>query len=106
MSLVASNKISKRTRSLVSNSERGFMLSNNYRQRLSFICSKIKNGEEVQLRHDLGRQVGKANRSAYEMLRQARRESRNPNADGLDKFLNEMNLGDPDPSNHKSSFHI
>lgn len=24
--------------------------------------------------------------------------------DGLDLFLNDMNLGDPDPSNHKTSF--
>ena len=81
------------------------MLSNNYRQRLSFICEKIKNGEEVQLSDMIwADKLAKANRSAYEMLRSARRESQNPNADGLDKFLNEMGLGDPDPSNHRSMF--
>ena len=48
--------------------------------------------------------LSKSNRSAYEMLRSSRRENRNPNADGLDKFLNQMGLGDPDPSNHKSAF--
>ena len=81
------------------------MLSNNYRQRLSIICSKIKNGEEVELSEMIwADKLAKANRSAYEMLRSARRESRNPNADGLDRFLNEMGLGDPDPSNHRSTF--
>ena len=81
------------------------MLSNQYRQRLIIICQKIKDGEEVELSDMIwAEKLSKANRSAYEMLRSARRENRNPNADGLDKFLNQMGLGDPDPSNHRSTF--
>tara|TARA_R110002049_G_scaffold142337_5_gene304218 strand:+ start:347 stop:658 length:312 start_codon:yes stop_codon:yes gene_type:complete len=81
------------------------MLSNQYRQRLIIICQKIKDGEEVELTDMIwAEKLSKSNRSAYEMLRSARRENRNPNADGLDKFLNQMGLGDPDPSNHKSTF--
>ncbi len=81
------------------------MLSNQYRQRLSFICEKIKNGEEVQLSDMIwADKLAKANRSAYEMLRQARRVNRNPNPDGVDRLLTEMGLGDPDPSNHKTKF--
>tara|TARA_R110002050_G_scaffold7440_3_gene28819 strand:+ start:6845 stop:7156 length:312 start_codon:yes stop_codon:yes gene_type:complete len=81
------------------------MLSNQYRQRLIIICQKIKDGEEVELTDMIwAEKLSKSNRSAYEMMRSARRENRNPNADGLDKFLNQMGLGDPDPSNHKSTF--
>ena len=46
--------------------------------------------------------LAKANRSAGEMLRKARRVAANPEMPegGLDDFLNQMDLGDPDPSNH------
>ena len=46
--------------------------------------------------------LAKANRSAGEMLRKARRVAANPDmpAGGLDDFLNQLDLGDPDPSNH------
>ena len=37
--------------------------------------------------------------------RERRRASNpNPNEGGLDEFLDIMNLGDPDPSNHRTSF--
>ncbi len=50
--------------------------------------------------------LGKANRSAAEMLRKARRTAHNPDMQegGLDSFMNAMDLGDPDPSNHRSGF--
>ncbi len=46
--------------------------------------------------------LAKANRSAAEMLRKARRIAANPDMveGGLDDFMNQMDLGDPDPSNH------
>ena len=50
--------------------------------------------------------LAKANRSAGEMLRKARRIARNPDMKegGLDDFLNQMDLGHPDPTNHRTSF--
>ncbi|MGA0401648.1 MAG: hypothetical protein ACO3PX_16895, partial [bacterium] len=83
------------------------MLSNTYRLKLEFICSKISKGEEVQLSDMIwADKLGKANRSAAEMLRKARRTAHNPDMqeEGLDSFMNAMDLGDPDPSNHRSGF--
>ena len=83
------------------------MLSNSYRLKLEFICSKIANGEEVQLSAMLwAEKLAKANRSAGEMLRKARRTAHNPEMQegSLDSFMNAMDLGDPDPSNHRTGF--
>lgn len=83
------------------------MLSTQYRLRLEFICSRIVKGEEVQLDDMIwAEKLAKANRSAAEMLRKARRIANNPDmVDGsLDDFMNKMDLGDPDPSNHKTGF--
>ena len=83
------------------------MLSTQYRLRLEAICQKISNGEEVQLSEMIwADKLAKSNRSAGEMLRRARRTARNPDMPegGLDDFLNKMDLGHPDPSNHKTSF--
>lgn len=79
------------------------MLSTKYRLRLEFICQRIVNGEEVKLDDMIwADKLAKANRSAAEMLRKARRTAANPDAPqgGLDDFMNKMDLGDPDPSNH------
>jgi len=83
------------------------MLSTEYRLRLEYICSRISKNEEVQLNDMIwAEKLAKANRSAGEMLRKARRVSRNPDMPegGLDDFLNQMDLGHPDPSNHKTGF--
>ena len=83
------------------------MLSTEYRLRMEFICDRISKGEEVQLSDMIwAEKLGKANRSAGEMLRKARRISKNPDMaeGGLDNFLNQMDLGDPDPSNHRNGF--
>ena len=50
--------------------------------------------------------LAKANRSAAEMLRKARRKAQNPDMveGSLDDFMNQMDLGDPDPSNYKTGF--
>ena len=82
------------------------MLSTEYRLRLEFICQRIATNQEVELKEMIwANKLGKANRSAGELLRQARRQSRNDIEDGgLDDFLNRMDLGDPDPSNHSTGF--
>ena len=82
------------------------MLSTEYRLRLEFICNRIVNGEEVNLEDMIwANKLAKANRSAGEMLRRARRTSLNKTEEGsLDDFMNRMDLGDPDPSNHRTGF--
>ena len=83
------------------------MLSTKYRQRLEFICNRIANGEEVKLDDMIwADKLAKANRSAGEMLRRARRKALNPDMPegGMDDFLNQMDIGDPNPNNHKTNF--
>lgn len=83
------------------------MLSTEYRLRLEFICNRISKGEEVQLEDMIwAEKLGKANRSAAEMLRKARRVANNPEMvkDSLDDFLNQMDIGDPDPTRHITGF--
>ena len=83
------------------------MLSTKYRLRLEFICSRIVKGEEVNLDDMIwANKLAKSNRSAGEMLRKARRAASNPDMQegGLDDFMNQMDLGDPDPSNHRTGF--
>lgn len=79
------------------------MLSTQYRLRLEFICKRIAAGEEVKLDDMIwADKLAKANRSAGEMLRKARRTANNPDmqSGSLDDFMNQMDIGDPDPSNH------
>ena len=82
------------------------MLSTKYRLRLEFICKCIASGEEVKLDDMVWAQkLAKANTSANEMLKKARRQSSQEIEEGsTDDFLNRMGLGDPDPSNHKKGF--
>ena len=79
------------------------MLSTNYRLRLEFICDRIIKGEEVQLDDMIwADKLAKANGSAAEMLRKAGRKAANPDMveGSMDDFLNQLDLGDPDPANH------
>jgi|TARA_B100000927_G_scaffold290447_1_gene289307 hypothetical protein len=83
------------------------MLSTQYRLRLEFICKCIANGEEVKLDDMIwAEKLSKANTSAREMLKKARRVAANPDIQegSMDDFMNRMGLGDPDPSNHKTGF--
>ena len=82
------------------------MLSTKYRLRLEFICKKIANKEEVKLDDMVWVQkLAKANTTANEMLKKARRQSSQDIEKGsMDDFMNRMGLGDPDPSNHKTKF--
>ena len=83
------------------------MLSSSYRIRLIEICDRIANQEEVSLSDVIwAEKLGRANRSAGSILRKARRKAANPEMteDSLDGFLNALDLGDPDPSNHRTGF--
>jgi len=83
------------------------MLSTAYRLRLENICDRIVKGESVELNDIIwAEKLAKANRSAATILRQARRKAMNPNMteDSLDGLMNALDLGDPDPSNHRSRF--
>jgi hypothetical protein len=83
------------------------MLSTQYRLRLEAICERIVKGESVELSDMIwAEKLAKANRSAATILRQARRQAANPDMteDSLDGFMNALDLGDPDPSNHRTGF--
>jgi hypothetical protein len=83
------------------------MLSTQYRLRLEAICEKIAMHEEVSLEDMIWcEKLAKVNRSAATLLRQARRRAANPDMQegSLDDFMNALDLGDPDPSNHRTGF--
>ena len=83
------------------------MLSSSYRVRLQEICDRIANQEEVSLSDVIwAEKLGRANRSAGSILRKSRRKAANPEMteDSLDGFLNALDLGDPDPRNHRTKF--
>ena len=82
------------------------MLSTQYRLRLEFICKCIANGEEVKLDDMIwAEKLSKANTTAREMLKKARRQTSQDIQEGtIDDFMNRMGLGDPDPSNYKTGF--
>ena len=83
------------------------MLSTAYRIRLQEICDRIANQEEVSLEDIIwAEKLGRANRSAGSILRQARRKALNPEMteESLDGFLNALDLGHTDPQNHKTGF--
>jgi hypothetical protein len=83
------------------------MLSTAYRKRLEGICRKIALGEQVDLSDMIwAEKLGKANTTAREWIKKARRQAANPDMQegGMDDFMNRMGLGDPDPSNHRTGF--
>ena len=82
------------------------MLSTQYRLRLTAICKDIAAGIEVSLEDMIwANKLAKANTSANEMLKMARRHITYKIEEGsMDDFMNRMGLGDPDPSNHKKGF--
>lgn len=83
------------------------MLSTQYRLRLEAICDKIAKHQEVTLDDMIwAEKLAKANRTAGTMLRQARRTAENPDMKegDMDDFLNQLDLGHPDPSSHRTGF--
>tara|TARA_B100000925_G_C21923525_1_gene437001 strand:+ start:325 stop:615 length:291 start_codon:yes stop_codon:yes gene_type:complete len=73
---------------------------------LEAICKRIANKEEVSLGDMVwAEKLSKANTTAREMLKKARRHaSQNIEEGSMDDFMNRMGLGDPDPSNYKTGF--
>lgn len=83
------------------------MLSTKYRLRLEATCKKIMEGQNVELSEMIWcEKLSRVNSSAATMLRQARRKAQNPEMQegDLDDFLNQLDLGDPDQSNHRTGF--
>jgi hypothetical protein len=83
------------------------MLSTAYRIKVEAICEKIIKGESVELSEMIWvEKLSKANRSAATLLRQARRTAANPDMKqgSLDEFLNILDLGNPDPREHRTNF--
>lgn len=83
------------------------MLSTAYRLKLENICERIQKGETVELTEIIwANKLAERNHAAARILRQARRIAANPEMteNSLDGFLNSLDLGDPDPSNHKTGF--
>ena len=79
------------------------MLSTETRLRLEYIADRIANHAEVSLEDmTLIQKWADNNRHAAEILRRARRTAiqGKPEAGSLDEFMNAMDLGDPDPTNH------
>ena len=77
------------------------MLSTQYRLRLEGICKDIASVTEVSLSDMIwADKLAKANTAARGMLNTARRMTTNPN----ESFLNNLNIGDPDSSNHRRGF--
>ena len=83
------------------------MLSTSYRLKLEGICLKIVNGEAVELSDMIwAEKLAAHNASAAKIMRQARRKASTPTMQegDLDDFLNKLDLGDPDPTRHKTDF--
>lgn len=82
------------------------MLSTQIRLKLENIARKIERGEEVSLEDMIfAEKWSKANRSASEIIRKARRIAvQGKGKEGsLDEFMQIMDLGNPDPSTHLDS---
>lgn len=83
------------------------MISTENRLKLQDIAQRISKGQEVSFaERELIQKWANHNRSVYEMLRRAQREAffGDVEKSPLDQFLHDLNLGDPNPDNHKTSF--
>ena len=83
------------------------MLSTAYRLRLEEICNRIVKHESVGLEDMIwAEKLSAHNASAAKILRQARRVASTPTMQegDMDDFLNQLDLGSPDPTRHKTGF--
>jgi hypothetical protein len=83
------------------------MLSHNYRIKLEEICNRIAKHEEVSLEEMVWcEKLAAHNASAAKILRQARRAASTPTMQegDMDDFLNQLDLGSPDPTRHRTGF--
>lgn len=81
------------------------MLSTDVRLKLERIAEKIRNGQEVTLEERIwAEKWSKSNPSAASIIRRATRIAFHGEAPegSLDKFLQDLDLGDPDPRKHLS----
>jgi len=79
------------------------MLSTETRLRLEDICARIRGGFNVTFEEITWAQKwANHNRVAQRMLSQARRVSAQgePKPGSMDEFLNDLDIGNPDPSTH------
>lgn len=79
------------------------MISTKIRIQLEEICNRIETNKEVSFSEMvLIEKWAKTNRSVYDMLQRSRRRAVNGSSvtGSLDEFLDQMNLGNPDPSTH------
>ena len=83
------------------------MLSTAYRIRLEEIATRIAAHQEVSLDDMIWvEKLSSNNQHAAKILRQARRRAATPDMQegSLDDLLNQLDLGEPDPTQHKTSF--
>lgn len=79
------------------------MLSTSTRLRLEAIAQKIRNHDPVSLSEmEWAQKWADHNRSAASILSRARRIAIQGEGEegSMDKFLQDLDIGDPDPSNH------
>lgn len=79
------------------------MLSTDTRLRLESIAERIKSHSDVSFEEmQFIQKWADHNRVAARILNQARREAiqGKPEPGSMDEFLNDLDIGDPDPSNH------
>lgn len=79
------------------------MISTKIRLQLEEICQRIELCQGVSFADmNLIQKYADANRTVYDMLQRARRRAvQGPIPEGgLDEFLDQMNIGNPDPSTH------
>jgi|TARA_R110002012_G_scaffold96247_4_gene232073 hypothetical protein len=80
------------------------MLSTEVRKKAEFICKRIAEKAEVAVSDMIWIQKwAKSNHSVEAMLRRARRRAIRGDqpTEGLDRFLEDMDLGDPDPEEQR-----
>ena len=79
------------------------MLSTEIRKKAEFICLRIAKNQKVEIKDMIWIQKwAKSNHSVESMLRIARRKglSVDKKPEGLDKFLQDMDLGEDDSAEH------
>ncbi len=80
------------------------MLSTEVRKKAEFICKRIAEKAEVAVSDMIWIQKwAKSNHSVEAMLRRARRRAIRGDqpTEGLDRFLEDMDLGEPDPEDQR-----
>lgn len=79
------------------------MITTKVRLQLEEICQRIELKQEVSFADmNLIQKYANANRTVYDMLQRARRRAVQGSfhEGGLDEFLDQMNIGNPDPQTH------